>query len=385
MTLCLRHVTCEASNLRHPKKKKKSLPHIDIIPQQHIQNTAMPPPPPTTTTPALSPAELSFLHASLALHPPLRPDGRAPTQSRPLVAETGLLPHVYGSARVALDGDGGGECVVGVRADVVEQKDGDGVEVALEVPGCRDDDPAVAALSAAVTEVLAGMSLRLELGTRSRWRLVVDVLLLGPPLAYPLPLLSTALHLALRSTRLPALAPGHTPADDPLFDDDWEAARPLCEGSDGHDGPDGADGADGADAPITLLAIAVADSVLFDPSPAELAVADAVVALALAPAECGCRLLALRTIDPPSRRTPAGVLRGVAGADPAAAPTTPATPASPAAPDPAAARERDQGRSVWRPPRGGVSRAVLARMIAEATREGGVGAGVLGALRGVES
>ena len=48
----------------------------------------------------LSPAELAYLHSSLSLQPPIRPDGRTSDQFRPLTAETGILPGTNGSARV---------------------------------------------------------------------------------------------------------------------------------------------------------------------------------------------------------------------------------------------------------------------------------------------
>lgn len=64
----------------------------------------------------LSPAELAYLHSTLSLTPPLRPDGRTATQFRPLTAETGILPGANGSARVCFAD--GTEAVVGVKAEV---------------------------------------------------------------------------------------------------------------------------------------------------------------------------------------------------------------------------------------------------------------------------
>jgi exosome complex component RRP42 len=135
------------------------------------------------------------------------------------------------------------------------------------------------------------------------------------------------------------------------------------------------------------------NTILFDPSKEELAVADAVVAISItsasSPSAGGTtapfKVIALRTIDPPSRLTAAGVLNTTA-----AAPSTSAAAASGAAaavipPDRAAAlRELDAGRTVWRPSRGGLSRAVLARMIKAVVEKGGVGEEVLGGLEGVE-
>jgi exosome complex component RRP42 len=52
-----------------------------------------------------------------------------------------------------------------------------------------------------------------------------QILLLSAPLSYPLPLLSLTTHLALQHTQLPALISEQD--EDPLFNDDWEAAVPL--------------------------------------------------------------------------------------------------------------------------------------------------------------
>ena len=68
------------------------------------------------STVSLSPAELSYLHTSPSQTPPIRPDGRSPTQFRPLVAETDILPSANGSARICFAD--GTEAVVGVKAEV---------------------------------------------------------------------------------------------------------------------------------------------------------------------------------------------------------------------------------------------------------------------------
>ena len=70
----------------------------------------------------LSPAELSYLHTSLCLTPPIRPDLRSPTQFRPLVAETDVLPGANGSARICFAD--GSEAIVGVKAEVEKQRGG---------------------------------------------------------------------------------------------------------------------------------------------------------------------------------------------------------------------------------------------------------------------
>ena len=173
--------------------------------------------PPTLPPPAplLSPAERAYIRASLALSPPVRPDGRGPTQFRPLRAETDVLPGTYGSARAA--GPDGAEVVVGVKAEVErldsgteapggsggyaaqarptdapatgEDHDGadedeelpDWLQLSIDVPGHRDDDDLVVFLSALLAEALAGgvagwmLHRRLRGGTRWRWKLYVDV------------------------------------------------------------------------------------------------------------------------------------------------------------------------------------------------------------------
>lgn len=148
----------------------------------------------------LSPAELSYLHTSLSQNPPIRPDGRSATQFRPLVAETDILPSTNGSARVCFAD--GTEAVVGVKAEVEKSRvkvgavreDEEGgpaasasasgkgedswLEIAIEIPGLRDDDSLPVFLAAMLTEALvADGRLRdaLWINNRFHWRLYVDV------------------------------------------------------------------------------------------------------------------------------------------------------------------------------------------------------------------
>ena len=167
----------------------------------------------------LSPAELSYLHSSLSQNPPIRPDGRSPTQFRPLVAETDILPSANGSARICFAD--GTEAVVGVKAEVEKSKtlfaatgeiaaegvlglgtgggedvamnedgeDGDEetrkgrgedswLEISIEIPGMRDDDALPIFLSAMLREALlaeGGLRDRLWINRRFHWRLYVDV------------------------------------------------------------------------------------------------------------------------------------------------------------------------------------------------------------------
>src|ERR1700688_9547 len=68
----------------------------------------------------LSPAELSYLHTSLSLTPTIRPDGRTPSQFRPLIAETNILPGTNGSARICFAD--GTEAIVGIKAEVEKSR-----------------------------------------------------------------------------------------------------------------------------------------------------------------------------------------------------------------------------------------------------------------------
>lgn len=129
--------------------------------------------------------------------------------------------------------------------------------------------------------------------------------------------------------------------------------------------------------PITLLVMSVGENVIFDPSREELAVADAVLAISAAAQDDGAlKIVCLRTVDPPSRLTAAGVptaLNATAGAG------------ALSAAEALALREKDQGQTVWRPPRGGVRRGLVARMIKIVVEKGGVGEEVLEGLAGVET
>ena len=166
---------------------------------------------PTTFSSNLSSSELSYLHTSLSLTPPIRPDARTPTTFRPLVAETSLLPACNGSARLCFAD--GTEALVGVKAEVEKtpqtnyrsgfegfeddvpmggtggeeeesggekRQDGDEkwVEVTVDIPGQRDDDPLVVFLGAMLHEALVAdgtLATRLWLGERWHWKLYVDV------------------------------------------------------------------------------------------------------------------------------------------------------------------------------------------------------------------
>lgn len=381
--------------------------------------------PPTASQTLLSPAELSFLHSSLALDPPSRPDLRTSTQFRPLVAETDILGATNGSARVCFSD--GTEAIVGIKAElektlqakrslartrpgVPTDKDGDvgmsedkpsngatdetpagadvgrisdaWLEVSIEIPGYRDDDNLPVFLGSMITETLLAedtLKAKLYINARWHWKLYIDVLLLSSPLSYPLPLLSLTTHLALLNAKLPRLT--SELEDDPMFDDDWAAAEALYP-------PNATDST--RRPPVTLLVMTVAENIIFDPSEEELAVADAVLAVSVIPTADGVKLLAIRTIDPPSRLTPPGIpdsvnpatsgaqvsnSGGVTAAGNAGAPTNIAQEML---------AEREKG-NVWTPPRGGMKRATVSRIIKMVVERGGVGEEVVAGLAGVET
>jgi len=178
-------------------------------------------------TTLLSPSELSYLHTSLALTPPIRPDARSPTSFRPLIAERDLLPSANGSARLCFAdgteaicgvkgevertagarrkedvdlervgrGQGGGGDDEEMMGGVVEVTDpgpgGEGVsgddgwiEVSVDMPGSQRDDDAVAVFLAQMLQeglVADGsLSRRLWINEGWHWRIFIDVY--APPL-----------------------------------------------------------------------------------------------------------------------------------------------------------------------------------------------------------
>ncbi|KAM0335256.1 hypothetical protein ACHAQA_000300 [Verticillium albo-atrum] len=353
----------------------------------------------------LSPAELAYLHASLSLTPPIRPDGRTPTQFRPLTAETGILPGTNGSARVCFSD--GTEAIVGIKAELektttpyggsadedasrIRQGGGgdDGenagaaqkgrsewLEMTVEIPGLRDDEASTVFLASMLSEALLAdgeFAKKLYINRRFHWKLYLDILLISPPLSYPLPLLSLTTHLALLATRVPRLKSEGD--EDPMFDDDWQASTYLY--------PRGAQG--GARPPVTLLVVAVGGNIIFDPAKEELAVAES--ALAVSVADAGTRgaegrelrLLSVRTVDPPSRLTSSGVPNSE---NPA---TSVSTPGKKAAAVVTGAVGSGVHHGVWRPPIGGTKFAVLEAMIGKVLEKGGVADEVLDGLDGVD-
>jgi exosome complex component RRP42 len=167
----------------------------------------------TTQHLLLSPAELAYLHSSLSLTPPIRPDGRTVTQFRPLTAETGILPGTNGSARVCFAD--GTEAIVGVKAEVEktprspyaedddEQRNAQlgkaskvartgganghaarakgesaWLEISVEIPGYRDDDSSTIFLGTMLSEALLAdgeFTKKLWINRRFHWKLYLDV------------------------------------------------------------------------------------------------------------------------------------------------------------------------------------------------------------------
>ncbi|KAI1781023.1 ribosomal protein S5 domain 2-type protein [Hypoxylon cercidicola] len=387
----------------------------------------------------LSPAELAYLHGSLGLAPAVRADGRTPTQFRPLTAETDVLPGANGSARVCFAD--GTEAVVGVKAEVgrssqrqprhrsgfyyenkelrsksrKDKDDGKGeeegeeeeeeeeeetdrtkrgendwVEVTVEIPGYRDDDSTTVFLATMLSEALLAdgeFTKKLWINRRFHWKLYIDIILISPPLSYPLPLLSLTTHLALLATRLPRLKSELD--EDPMFDDDWAASQFIYPRQ-----KSGSSRPSGSRPPITLLVMAVGDNIIFDPSKEELAVADSALAVSVGetstpPADDAMdvdeapgsgrnlRLLSVRTIDPPSRLTAPGVPNSVNAAA--------WGQSGPAAKDPGArAAETDNVEGVWKAPRGGAKISVLGAMVQKVLEKGGVAEEVLEGLEAVD-
>ncbi|KAI8949539.1 hypothetical protein F4801DRAFT_400584 [Xylaria longipes] len=390
----------------------------------------------------LSPAELAYLHSTLSLTPPLRPDGRTATQFRPLTAETGILPGTNGSARVCFAD--GTEAVVGVKAEVEktantsipnggdessrqprqprrkqqakdqetakpeenedEAKDGeaerrgedDWLELSVEIPGYRDDDSGTVFLASMLSEALLAdgeLTKKLWINRRFHWKLYLDIILISPPLSYPLPLLSLTTHLALLATRLPRLKSEGD--EDPMFDDDWAASQFIYSRS----GSSSTTTTNTPRPPITLLVMAVGENVIFDPSKEELAVADCALAISVGEADAAeetdaamdvdaevkartLRLLSVRTIDPPSRLTAPGVPNAVnaaawgqqGGAAPVAAKETTGLRAA----------ETGSVEGVWKAPRGGSKIAIISTIVEKILQKGGVADEVLEGLDGVE-
>jgi exosome complex component RRP42 len=201
----------------------------------------------------------------------------------------------------------------------------------------------------------------------------MQILLLSPPLSYPLALLSMTAHLALLTTHLPALKSEKD--EDPLFDDDWDAAVPLYPKQAGTNKTAPQLGRP----PVIILAMAVGSNIIFDPAKEELAVADAVLAVACtnsASSSTGARIVSIRTIDPPSHLTPPGVPNSMNSATGGTVPTSSA--------DALTQRELLANSGVWTPPRGGMKRGLISQVTKMVVERGGVAEEVIAALAAIE-
>lgn len=148
--------------------------------------------------------------------------------------------------------------------------------------------------------------------------------------------------------------------------------------------------------------MAVGPNIIFDPTKEELAVADSILAISvgedLSPSapqsntsvqerskrkDRNIRVLAIRTIDPPARVTPPGV--------PDSLNTAAGGVALKSEEEAMRRREASGGmgdgkgkEGVWVPPRGGMKRGLVRRMIEMVVGEGGVAAEVLDGLERVD-
>ncbi|CAI4217237.1 unnamed protein product [Parascedosporium putredinis] len=282
---------------------------------------------------------------------------------------TGILPGTNGSARVCFSD--GTEAIVGVKAEIQKTADltashlpasaaprgeqsraddseglapepaasNEWLEITVEIPGFRDDDATTVFLASMLSEALTAdpaFAKKLVINRRFHWKLYLD-------------------------------SEGD---EDPMFDDDWEAATYLY--------PPGPASKLSSRPPITLLVIAIGDNIFFDPSGEELAVAEVALAVSVAeyptaPSATGntmdldsarsFALVSVRTIDPPSRLTPPGI-------PDAENPATGATGATSGGKEPQQ-RKAQSTRGVWRAPVGGAKFSTIQLMIQQVMeREG---------------
>ncbi|KAI4144076.1 MAG: hypothetical protein LQ341_002732 [Variospora aurantia] len=306
----------------------------------------------------LSPSELSYLHTSLSLDPPIRPDGRSPTSFRPLVAETDLIPTANGSARLCFAD--GTEAIVGVKAEVertvVGASNTSSSQSRLDDEGEGEDDTR---MHSAEEDVEEERRRQARGKGQDAWiEVTVDMPGFGRDDDGVVVFLAQMLQEGLVANgglrdRL-WIAPISRIDEDPLFNDDWDAAQALY------------DDATRSRPPFTLLVISVGDNIFFDPSREELAVADAVCAVTVGTlqrpqstghqsndGESSLRLLALRTIDPPARLAAA-----------------------------ASATDGEDDQGLWKPARGGMKRTIVVKMVKTVLEPGGVGEEVLTGLEG---
>ncbi|EGV62986.1 hypothetical protein CANTEDRAFT_105839 [Yamadazyma tenuis ATCC 10573] len=206
----------------------------------------------------LSPAERQYLYDSLVQNPPIRPDARNVFQCRPLEATTTFLPSSNGSARLRMTD--GAECIVSVKSKVVKTADTPNLlEVDVDVQGYRDDSNFVATLKYNLSSLLHKNFPfeALKLTSRYSYKLFIDCIVMSNT-SYPLTIISMAIYLALKTTKLPKLV---SEVDDvnveeqPTFSDDWEDAKTLGEATGSDFQP-----------PVFITLGVIGSSLLFDPS-----------------------------------------------------------------------------------------------------------------------
>jgi exosome complex component RRP42 len=148
---------------------------------------------------------------------------------------------------------------------------------------------------------------------------------------------------------------------DPLFDDDWEASTYLY--------PSNSPTGRSVRPTISILVMAVGNNILFDPSKEELAVAESLMAVSIGFPNTSDgkndrgRILSMRSIDPPSRLTPPGIPNSV---------NTTTTAQQFSVQDIIAARESSSDQGVWNPPRGGLPRCLVKRIMTSILGPGGM-------------
>ncbi|KAK7202404.1 polyribonucleotide nucleotidyltransferase [Myxozyma melibiosi] len=225
----------------------------------------------------LSLSEESYLASSLSLRPPCRPDGRDQHQFRPLDASAGILPATNGSARIRLCD--GGECIVGIKAEVVESRKEDValVEVQCDIAGVQSNSPLHTFLCTTLETALRNTlpASRLSIIHRYTYKLFIDGIILDH-VSHPLTLFSMTVYLALLDTRLPKLIPSadvastttSTSSSDqpiglPQFESDWQESVPLCDKA--------------WSPPLVQLAVLAGKNVFVDPTGEEAGVGDGAI------------------------------------------------------------------------------------------------------------
>lgn len=206
----------------------------------------------------LSPAERLYLYDSLVQTPPVRPDARNTYQFRPLEAKTNFLLGSNGSSRLRMSD--GGECIVSVKSKVVKIDETPNLlEVDVDVLGFRDDSNFVSTLKYHLTSLLNKNfpfeSLRLT--KKYAFKLFIDCIVVSNT-SHPLTIMSLAIYLALKTTKLPKLVSeidDEEVEEQPTFSDDWEDARLLQEIINADFQP-----------PIYITLGIIGDNMIFDPS-----------------------------------------------------------------------------------------------------------------------